>query len=119
MRSKKTGLTSAETEILEMVHSLYGKRHHRWQECFSNEERENLIFIKNRHGEAQFAVNLTLLAKIRTIFTVQFQEKYLLKGIEFDNLLPTCGQNPLDEYHAFISEQLQAPAEDEYESLAS
>lgn len=75
---RKSVLSSSEMDILAMVHDLYGKKHHHYRECFENKKKENLIFIKNRKGEAQFTVNLSLLAKIQNIFSVQLKEKHLM-----------------------------------------
>lgn len=100
----KTSLPPAEMDILRMVHNLYGRRHHRDRECFLNEDRDNLIFIRNRSGDAQFAVNLTQLARIRTTSTVQFQEKYLLPDLAGKPHLPSGEEASADGCAAIVEQ---------------
>lgn len=118
MSYSKSNISPTETEVLGMVHNLYGRRHHHARECFINEAGEKLIFIKNRNGDAQFAINLTLLAKIRNIFTIQFQEKYLMPDLAGKPHLPSGDGEPAFEYYTFIDEQLRAAAKQK-ERLAS
>ncbi|MCF7818283.1 MAG: hypothetical protein K9M54_10415 [Kiritimatiellales bacterium] len=114
-----TDLSSTEMDVLRMVHDLYGKRHHHARECFINDEGEKLIFIKKRNGEAQFAVNITLLARIRHIFTIQFQEKYLMPDLAGKPHLPSGDGDPACEYYTFLDDQLRAASAKQNKRLAS
>lgn len=115
----KTNLSSTEMDILRMVHDLYGKRHHHARECFINEAGDKLIFIKKRNGDAQFAINITLLAKIRNMFTVQFQEKYLMPDLAGKPHLPSGDGEPVREYYTLLEEQLRMAAAKQDQRLAS
>jgi len=120
MKPKKYGLSFSEIAVIKMIHDLYGKRYHHYRECFINEEGEIHIFIKNRHGESQFSVNLTFLSTIQNISTVQIQEKYLMPDFAGKSHLPRCKTKSSCRHLTLIPEQL--PKDDYspvYERLAS
>lgn len=121
MKPKKNGLSSSETEILKLIHHLYGRRHHRPQECFTSEEGgEKYIFIKTRNGEALFSVNLTFLAAIQHSSTVQIQENYLMPVINGKPRRSTC---PTESSGGYLKlHPKQSPQDDYspgYERMAS
>jgi hypothetical protein len=108
MSFKKNGLTIDENNILFMIHNLHGKRFHHPKECFRNETGEKLIFIKDRQGDAQFPVNLTLLAQLQHIFASQLAQNFLMPSqTSPPQLLSGCETEEI--YHKFIVRQLEAP----------
>ena len=116
---KKSGLSPGEKNILKMAQELYGKRYHQSHDCSVNEDGNILLFIKNRKNEAQFAVNLSLLANIHDVFAVQLKENFLMPDFGWKPQLLQTEQNPRDEYQKFIAEQFEAASSPQRDRIAS
>ena len=75
-------IAEAETVVLKMIQDLYGRRWHKKNDLYKNEANDLCIFIKNKGGDAQFSLNLTLLARLKDVLDSDFKEKhFIMKSI--------------------------------------
>lgn len=78
-QNRRNPLGMAEREVLRLIQDLYGHRWHGVRDCYVDSDGQHNLFIKNKSGEAQFSVNLTLLAQIKSVMETSFVQKHLIR----------------------------------------
>ncbi len=76
-------LDKREEIVLSKIQKIFGRRHHRHCDCYTTEDLQTGLFIKNKQGDALFSVNLTELSEYLSSMNERMLEKHLQN--EFGN----------------------------------